>query len=76
MIFLHKDAVHVGDKLKVNHGLDCLKAGQICEVKQNKYNNELYVECGYGTHYLRGDLGYTDETRDRYIGFSKVSAES
>jgi len=61
-----KTEMKLGDRLVADGGFTCLQEGEICEVKQE--DDELYVECEAGKHFLDGQLNDEDTA---YVGFLK-----
>ena len=61
--------VKAGDILLSDGGFTCIGPQQNI-VKEDA--NGLYIECSEGRHGLDGQEGWTDETKDYYVGFKKL----
>lgn len=60
--------VQAGDTLEADAGLSCIPAGNKLLVYEDS-EEELYVKCDKGEHYLNGQLS---DDGTHYVGFYKV----
>lgn len=62
---LHK--IKVGTKLRTDGGFTCMKEDEIKEVKQDRKDGLLYIECEDGTHSLDDQLNDNGELIGLYL---------
>lgn len=73
MAIIPAASVKEGDLLVADGGFTGLHSLQLCEVKKDPTDGELYVECAEGKHFLEGQLDW--ETFSKYVGFWHVPEE-
>lgn len=66
------DDVKAGDILISAYDFGCIPEGKECKVWGPLDN--LYVICSHGDHNLDGQIGFTADDCDKFVGFYKKEA--